>query len=111
MAERLYGLQVVRVERAHATFALNDLDENGGAVLGVKLPFECGKVARGHVAESRREGPEELVERVLPRGGDGRERAAVEAVDERDEGMLAFSLGVGSPLSGGLDQALVGLGA
>ena len=51
------------------------------------------------------------MEHVLTGRGERRDRAAVEAVFERDDGVILRALAVGGVLARGLDGALVGLGA
>ena len=48
---------------------------------------------------------------VLPRGGERRERAAVEALFEREDRVSIRAVGLGCVLARGLDGALVRLGA
>ena len=71
--------------------------------------FQRGKVARGHVVKISREGAEVVVEHVLAGGGQGRQCAAMEGVDQRDDLIPALSIRIYAVFAGALDRALVGL--
>ena len=109
-AERRDPGDVVRVQRDDAALALHQLHHDGAGVLIGGL-FQRGKVARGHVVKISREGAEVVVEHVLAGGGQGRQCAAMEGVDQRDDLVPALAIGIYAVFAGALDRALVGLGA
>ena len=109
-AERRDPGDVVRVQRDDAALALHQLHHDGAGVLVGGL-FQRGKVARGHVVKISREGAEVVVEHVLAGGGQGRQCAAMEGVDQRDDLIPALSIHIYAVFAGALDRALVGLGA
>ena len=110
LAERRDPGDVVRVQRDDAALALHQLHHDGAGVLVGGL-FQRGKVARGHVVKISREGAEVVVEHVLAGGGQGRQCAAMEGVDQRDDLIPALAIGIYAVFAGALDRALVGLGA
>ena len=78
--------------------------------MGVHQFGQAVDVPGGGVDEPLVEGPEVLVEAVLPGGGQGGQGAPVEAVDQGDDGAAALAVVVKAVFAGGLDGALVGLG-
>ena len=89
--------------------ALHQLQHDGAGV-GVHQLGQAVDVPGGGVDEPLVEGPEVLVEAVLPGGGQGGQGAPVEAVDQGDDGAAALAVVVKAVFTGGLDGALVGLG-
>jgi len=104
-------LQKRLVESDHAALALDGLEHHGAdLVLGDQLPDALEIVGLG-VDEARREGLEVLVVVLLPGRGQGRDRAAVEAVHKRDDRIAVLPVVRLAVLPRGLDGALVGLRA
>ena len=74
---------------------------------GIQRLFERADIAGLRVAEPPREGVKIPVEPVLAGSRQGGHRAAVEGIDQRDDGRAAFSVMVEAVLAGQLDRAFV----
>src|SRR5699024_7646216 len=109
VAEGAHLLHEQGVQGHHAPLALHQLQHDGAGV-GVHQLGQAVDVPGGGVDEPLVEGPEVLVEAVLPGGGQGGQGAPVEAVDQGDDGAAALAVVVKAVFAGGLDGALVGLG-
>ena len=106
------GLDVFLRQAVHAALALNGFDQQGAYVAHVQRRLQRVCVVGGHMPESLREGPEIMMERILPRGRQRGEGAAVEAVFQReDDGAHVFAVLEGAVTTRGLDGAFVGLRA
>ena len=98
-------------QRDDAALALHDLHHDGGALVRGDLRLEIVEVIRLGVGKALRQRQKVVVEHVLPGRGERCDRAAVEAVFERDDGVVLRAFVVGGVLARGLDGALVGLRA
>ena len=96
-------------QRDDAALALHDLHHDGGALVRGDLRLEIVEVIRLGVGKTLRQRQKVVVEHVLPGRGERCDRAAVEAVFERDDGVVLRAFVVGGVLARGLDGALVGL--
>jgi len=108
-AERRDPGNIVRLERDNAALALHQF-QHDGAGIGIRGLFQRGKVTCGHIVKICGERPEVVVEHILPGGGQGSQRAAVERIDEGDDLIAGGAVGVHAVFAGALDGTLVGLG-
>ena len=73
-------------QRNDAALALHDLNHDGGALVRCHLRLEIVEVVRLGIGKALRQRQKVVVEHVLPGRGERCDRAAVEAVFERDDG-------------------------
>ena len=108
LPDRLY---ITFIQRDHAAFALYAFDHDGCCFILFGQRFHFLIAAGLRVDEARRQRPEQLVIMVLSRGGEGRQRAAVEAVFQRDDGKTVSTVFFGGVFARRLDGAFVALRA
>ncbi len=100
------------VQRMHAAFALDGFDHDGADFRMGFAEFDEGiEVIGGGVEEAGGKGEEVLVEDFLSVGGEGGDGAAVEAVDQGDDGGAVFAVFVDGVFAGAFDGTFVGFSA
>ena len=98
-------------QRDDAALALHDLDHDGGAFVRGHLRLEIVEIVRLGIGKALRQRQKVVVEHVLTGRGERRDRAAVEAVFERDDGVVFRALVLSRVFARSLDGAFVGLRA
>ena len=111
VADASGGGEVPGARRDHTSFALHDLEDHTGGTVGVDGGVQRVDVVVGDLPEAGREGLEPRLFGRLPGGGEGGERAAVEAVVGRDDLELVGPSLVLTEPPHDLESALVRLGA
>ena len=110
VTELAHSLHIIGVQRHDAALALDEFQHDGAGVAVHQLLQRLDIPRRG-VQEPLIEGAEIVVEHLLTGGGQGGDGAAMEAVDQGDDRGAVLAVVVHAVLAGGLDGALVGLGA
>ena len=98
-------------QRDDAALALHDLDHDGGAFVRGHLRLEIVEIVRLGIGKALRQRQKVVVEHVLTGRGECCDRAAVEAVFERDDGVVFRALVLSRVFARGFDGAFVGLRA
>ena len=112
IAQRAQAVQELLRRRRHAAFALHGLDQHRADVTGSHRRFGRGQIVEIAVAEARRQRFVAFVVLGLRGGGDGGQRAAVEAAAEaEDHAAIGRTALRGRVLAHQFDRGLVGLGA
>ena len=108
VAQPAHGLQVLGCRGVHAAFALHRFEHHRGDAI-VERVRERVDVLELHLPEAARKRLERLLLLRLARGGERRERAAVERAVRGDH-VVPLGTAVALPVAAGeLDRALVGL--